>query len=136
MRISDHYSPYADNTYIVVSNSHLARLFKAADREVEEIEVLELAAKEHNKEHLAYSADPEEHDQQARINLYQRLSKHLDEMVPHPEHLVICVPEANKHELVAALAKYVQKDEENIIPKNLASLPIDAIVRILQERQS
>jgi hypothetical protein len=135
MRISDHYSPFTKKTLIVVTNNERARLFKASEREVEEIETVD-------------SPDTAETDRvsetdvdfdQMKINrlkeLYHALSKRLLEMVDHEgyETIIACVPEVNKSHFISDMHTDVQKHISDMVPKNLASMDINNIVRILVE---
>lgn len=135
MQISDHYLPYAPNTYIVVASADRARVLVASDRSVEETKMFEAKKHEHDREHGHFEDGSQDSaDEQSRRALYQELGKYLVSM--NPDSIVLCIPEAHSQQVQEQLPKAVVEKVSHLIPKNLASLPIDAIIRILQERQA
>lgn len=135
MRISDHYVPFKKKTLIVVTNNERARLLKADDREVEEIETIDTPD-------TVISDRPNEIDMdfdQMKIHrlkeLYRALSDRLLDLVQHDgyEKVIACVPEVNKQHFTNDMHTDVQKKIDEIIPKNLASMDLNNIVRILIE---
>ncbi len=128
MEISAHYSAYPQKTLIAVTNNHLARLLCANDRLIEEIESIEIGSDDDVNER---QNDAEQ--QQDRENLYERLNKRLLKLAPDYERILICMPEALKGDILASLDASLEEKMSEVIPKNLASLELDAIVRILDE---
>lgn len=141
MQISQHYLGYPKKTLIVVTNNELAKLFSAHEREVEELEVMELSVEkpEHRAEGGANSAPPDidEMKRHTRGELYSQLSSKLMELLKGDhEEIVLCAPEALKNEIHDAMHTDVKAAISELVPKNLASLPLDQIIRILQETKS
>lgn len=135
MRISDHYAPFKEKTLIVVTNNERARLLKAEDREVEEIETIDTPE-------TVISDRPHEIDvdfDQMKIHrlkeLYHGLSDRLLELIQHDGYkkIIACVPEVNKQHFANDMHTDVQKHIDEVIPKNLASMDLNNIVRILVE---
>ncbi len=138
MEISHHYQPYEQKTYIVVTNNELARVYIAKDREIEEVK--EFKAKEIDREGMQSGTsndgprDFDEDKHNVRLAMYKSLSKYLmKELQKEPADLVLCAPEALKNEVFEEMHTDVQKAADEVVPKNLASLQLDQIVRILQE---
>lgn len=141
MQISEHYLGYPKETLIVVTNNHQAKLLKAHDREIEEFEVLAADEREADERAsgTANAAPPEtdEERQHDRKELYHQLSDRLLELVHEgTEHIVLCAPEALKNQITDAMHTDVMKCVDEVVPKNLASLELDQIVRILQEKRA
>lgn len=139
MRISDHYRPFEEKTLIVVTNNERARLLSAVDREVEEIEVVETA--EIAKRERVSSAqavgqpDFDEMKHHRLIELYHKVSERLKELLRDGQYtsVMVCVPEVNKNVFTEHLHSDLEKKITAVIPKNLASMEIAHIVRILLE---
>ncbi|MBT4856632.1 hypothetical protein HON52_00390 [Candidatus Uhrbacteria bacterium] len=131
MQISNHYLGYPKRTLIVVTNNEVAKIFRAFEKEIEEIEVLEGEEIESPGEG---SSPSDEVRHRVRQDLYKDLNKKLMVYVQgEDEEILLCAPEAHKNALVEEMHPDVMKMIVEVIPKNLASLPLDAIVRILQE---
>lgn len=139
MRISDHYRPFEKKVLIAVTNNERARLIKAEDRDVEEIDVIETpetAPRERvTAPHVHAEPDVDAMKAHRLTELYSALSKRLLELVEHDgyKQLIICVPEVNKNIFHASLHADVNKHVKEIVPKNLASMELNHIVRILLE---
>jgi len=138
MKISEHYVGYPQKTLIVVTNNESAKIFGADDREVEELEILEVTT--HKPEERASGVpnaappDIDEMKRHSRVELYSDLDERLQSWLKKDyKEMVLCVPEALKNEITEALHADVQKRITELVPKNLASLPLDQIIRILQE---
>ncbi|MBT3230716.1 hypothetical protein HN358_02955 [Candidatus Uhrbacteria bacterium] len=138
MQISQHYPPYEQKTYVVVTNNELARVYVAKEREIEEVKGFK--AKEVDKEGTNSGTshdgprDFDEDKRNVRQAMYKSLSKYLlKELKAEDADLVLCAPEALKNEVFESMHTDVQKAAEEVVPKNLASLELDQIVRILQE---
>lgn len=140
MEISQHYSAYPKPTLIVITNNELARICKVNDRTIEEIERLEvpLEKPDHRAVGGPNSAPPDidamkEHNQ---MELYKALSELLLKQIQTDvAEILFCAPEIHKNTLMNAMHSDVQKAVKEIVPKNLASLPLDQIVRILNEHR-
>jgi hypothetical protein len=135
MRISDHYSPFKEKTLIVVTNNERARLLRAQDREVEEIETID-------SPEIGTTDRVSETDvdfDQMKINrlkeLYHALSTRLLTLVLHDGYktIIACVPEVNKQQFADDMHTDVQKHVGEVVPKNLCSMDLANIVRILVE---
>ncbi len=138
MIISQHYLGYPKKTLIVVTNNELAKIYSAFEREVEELEVLEIENKkpEARASGVPNSAPPDldEQKKHVREELYHELSETLlSHLKKGYEEIVLCAPEALKNEIVEAMHTDVMKAVSETVPKNLASLPLDQVIRILQE---
>lgn len=139
MRISDHYRPFEEKTLIVVTNNERARLLSAIDREVEELEVIE-TPENAKGERVTSSFMTSEPDfdamkQHRLIELYAKLSERLMALTRDGKFatIIVCVPEVNKNIFSEHLHTDVEKKISDIVPKNLASMEIAHIVRILLE---
>ena len=139
MRISDHYRPFEHKTVIAVTNNEKARLLKAEGREVEEIEVIntpETAPIERSmSKHGAGEADFDAMKLHRLKELYAALSDRLRDMLAHEgfAEAIVCVPEVNKNTFAEYVPSDMQKKIAEVVPKNLASMDIPHIVRILLE---
>ena len=141
MHISEHYADYPEKTIIVVSNNEVAKLLSAQGRELDELLVLEV-----NTEHpearasgVPNSAPPDVDAMKAhaRKELYAELSETLLGLLKKGyEKIILCSPEANKNEIVEAMHTDVANHVLDVVPKNLASLPLDQVLRILQETRT
>ncbi|MCH8049329.1 host attachment protein [Patescibacteria group bacterium] len=141
MQISQHYVGYPKKTLIVISNNELAKIYSAFEREVEELEMLEVKTEPPQSRATGTpNAAPPDIDQMkkhSRLELYASLSDRLHHLLKHDyEEVVLCVPEASKNEIIEALHSDVRKKIKEVVPKNLASLPLDQIIRILQETKA
>lgn len=138
MQISEHYLPYTKKTLIAVTNNELAKLYKAEDREVEPVETLQIdmEAGDDRASGTSNSAPPKIDNMklETKKDLYRMLSDQLMKAIKEGyEDIILCAPEVNKNEITEAMHTDVMKLVVEVIPKNLASLPEDQIVRILQE---
>lgn len=139
MRISDHYRPFEEKTIIAVTNNERARLLSAIDREVEELEVIETPDMEKRERITApFSTTQPDFDamkQHRLVELYHKLSERLKELTRDDKFtkIVVCVPEVNKNVFIEHLHSDLEKKISEVIPKNLASMEIAHIVRILLE---
>lgn len=137
MQISEHYVNYPKRTLIVLTNNELAKLLLVNDREVDEIALLKVDTEipEERSSGTANSAPPDidEIKRHSRMELYKQLSDKLMKSRKDVEEIILCAPEANKNELLDAMHTDIQQLVKEVVPKNLASLPLDQVVRILQE---
>ncbi|MBU1126146.1 MAG: host attachment protein [Patescibacteria group bacterium] len=138
MIISEHYLGYPKKTLIVVTNNELAKIYTAFEREVEELRVIEMETEkpEARASGVPNAAPPDldEQKKHIRVELYQELSDLLKSYLKKGyEEIILCAPEALKNEIVDAMHTDVMNAVGETVPKNLASLPLDQIIRILQE---
>ena len=139
MQISQHYSPYADKTLIVLTNNDTAKLYHAHEREVEEILVMEVDPDFPENEHgqgapNAGEARVDEIKKQSRHAMYSDLNtKLMGLMKDGYVRIVLCAPKVHKNDILGAMHTDVQTTIGEVIPKNLAMLPLDQVIRILQE---
>lgn len=135
MRISDHYSPFQEKTLIVVTNNERARLFKAEDREVEEFETIDTPETVVSDRHAEIDMDFDQMKIHRLKELYHTLSERLLDLVEHEGYgaIIACVPEVNKQHFKENMHTDVQKKVKDLIPKNLCSMDLNTIVRILVE---
>ncbi len=138
MQISEHYSDYPNRTYIVVTNNEIAKILFAHKREIKEKYVIETPTNspqnQSEESHSSSSLDTDEVKNQKRLELYKKLSDKLISLLKKEKfEIILCAPEANKNILIDAMHADVRKKIDEVIPKNLASLNTDQIVRILQE---
>lgn len=141
MIISEHYLGYPKKTLIVVSNNELAKIYSASEREVEELRVIEMETEkpEVRASGVPNSAPPDldEIKDHIRGELYSDLSDELQSYLKKGyEEIILCAPEALKNEIVEAMHTDVMEAVTETVPKNLASLPLDQTIRILQETRS
>jgi stalled ribosome rescue protein Dom34 len=118
MQISEHYSDYPEKTLIVVTNNEMAKILSAHEREVAEIAKVKNTSEE-------------------KQDFYPKLSKRLRKLLKEEyKRIVLCAPEARKEAVVEHMHKDVMEKVSSVVPKNLASLEPDQIIRILQETRS
>jgi protein required for attachment to host cells len=139
MQISDHYPSFPQKTLLVLTNNELARLYVLEEREITELAVVETPELE-PVERLTSNRSVGQPDldaakQHRREELYAMLSKDLLARLDseHIVDIILCAPEANKNELVEALHPDVIKRIKEVVPKNLAAMELNQIVRILFE---
>lgn len=118
-----------------MTNNEKARLFKAEDRDVEEIELVSSPETAETDRVTEIDVDFDQMKINRLKELYHALSKRLLEMIDHEgyETIVACVPEVNKTHFASDMHTDVLKHISETIPKNLASMDINNIVRILVE---
>lgn len=134
MQISDHYPAFLKKTLLVITNNELARLYILHDREItpgDDITTPEPKPREHHRT----PSDLDAAKQHRRDALYTSLSSNLLTFIAahQIEDVLLCVPEANKSDLVATLHPDVAARVISVVPKNLASMELPQIVRILFE---
>ena len=136
--ISEHYLGYPKRTLIVVTNNEMAKIFTAFEREVEELDVLQIETEKPEARASgtpnAAAPDIDEMKRHIRSELYGSLSKRLQKLLKKDyKQIILCAPEASKNEIIDAMHTDVMKMVGEVVPKNLASLQLDQIIRILQE---
>lgn len=139
MHVSEHYPAFSKKTLLVLTNNELAKIFSCLDREIDggmlittpELEPLE---------RITSPAQPgtpnlDAAKQHRREELYAELSEELQQRLKADgiEEIMLCTPEANKNEVLAAMHPDVVKRIKTVVPKNLASMDIVHVLRILFE---
>lgn len=138
MQISEHYPAFATRTLLVLTNNELAKLYQGEGREIMEYEIIDTAVQkalpqDGRKDGIAMK-DPDAEKRQRLVELYGRLNARLQELITKGfDDIILCAPEANKNELVAALHPDVEKRVKSVVPKNLASMELSHVIRILFE---
>lgn len=139
MHLSEHYPAFTKVTILVLTNNELAKLYRCEDREVDELAVLTTPELEPiartTGTNLPGLPDLDAAKQHRREELYHALSERLLAMLQEKsfQEILLCVPEANKNELTAALHPDVLKRVKTVVPKNLASMDLQHVTRILFE---
>lgn len=138
MQFSVHYPPFAQKTLIALTNNERARLLLAQDRSVEEVEVIETPETQTGKAKGANGNIEQDYDalKEHRLShLYSSLSERMRNMLDNEgyERAVICVPEANKNTFSSSMHPDVLKRVDDVVPKNLCSMDLPNVVRILIE---
>lgn len=134
MQLSDHYPSFPEKTLLVLTNNELARLFILLERDVAELSVI--ATPEYAP--AATPASPGDLDRvklHRREELYTALAKEMRRQVEHEDivDIILCAPEANKNDITAALTPDILKRIKTVVPKNLASMELVQVLRILFE---
>lgn len=127
MQFSVHYPPFTKKTLIAVTNNERARLLEAMDREVEEFEIIE------TPDNATEDQDFDTAKEHRLTELYGNLSERMRHLMDHKgfEEAIICVPEANKTIFQDKMHPDVLKRIDDVVPKNLASMDLNNVVRIL-----
>lgn len=143
MQIPQELPPFQQPTFIVVTDSVQAKLFKAMDREVELVHVIstKLEPMEQERQQIitgggARSGDAHESNQKwTREQLYEQLSKDL--MHRHQngefEALAFTVPQEHVNELKESLHVDLLKIADVWVEKNLTNDELEDIVLHVQE---
>jgi hypothetical protein len=136
MQFSVHYPPFQKKTLIAVTNNERARLLEANGRDVEEFEVIETPEFETGRvkgKNVSIEQDFDAMKEHRLGELYHALSERMRDLLDHRgfEVAMICVPEANKTTFMDKMHADVLKRIDEVVPKNLASMDINNVVRIL-----
>ncbi|MBI1908430.1 hypothetical protein HYS28_03370 [Candidatus Uhrbacteria bacterium] len=134
MQISGHYPAFSKKTLLVLTNNELAKCYTLVDREIDEAGVITTP----DNAPAATPASPADLDaakQHRRQELYTALSDDLLSRIDRDgvQDVILCAPEANKNDLTAAMDARVMKRVKTVVPKNLASMELGQVVRILFE---
>lgn len=135
MQISEHYPAFSKQTLLVLTNNELAKLYAGEGREINEYETINTpeSSQESRKDGIAM-VDSDAVKHQRLVELYNRLNTRLLELLSKGfDDIILCAPEANKNELVAALHPDVERRVKSVVPKNLASMELSHVIRILFE---
>lgn len=138
MYISEHYPAFVKRTMLVLTNNELAKLYAGDGREVTEYDVITTPdlepVKRATSAHGVGLPDLDEAKRHRLLELYRLLNSRLQQVLSDGfGEIILCAPEANKNELVAALHPDVAKKVKSVIPKNLASMDLANVIRILFE---
>lgn len=126
MEFSAHYSPFLEKTVIVLTNTERARMLCADGREVTEIEELTIKVPE--------MADFEAQKLAQITALAKKVSKSIDKLLASGcTAAILCVPEVNREQFLAALDPTAISKIATVIPKNLSAMKLDVIMRIILE---
>lgn len=138
MEFSVHYPPFTKKTLIALTNNERARLLTAFHRTVDEIEIIETPETSPNDGRPRGPGGNRDQDFDAikehRLeHLYRSLSDRMRELLDRDRYevAIICVPEANKNTFANAMHPDILKRIEDVIPKNLCSMDLANVVRIL-----
>lgn len=122
MDFADHYPDYPVPTLVILTNHNTARLLRIHGRTLSELSPISLS--EGTYDSTAH-----------RSRLYQALNRAIEAQITGgTQRVLLCAPEAFKDEILGALSASVRSHIDNIVPKNLVSLEIDQIIRILSEQ--
>lgn len=138
MQISEHYPAFLKKTLLVLTNNELAKLYSGEGRVVEALEIITTsdnrsAPQDGRKDGIAM-VDTDAEKRQRLVELYGALNDRLLDLLKHDyAEIILCVPEANKNELTASLHADVDKRVKSLVPKNLASMELNQVMRILFE---
>ncbi len=138
MQITEHYPAFEEKTLLVLTNNELAKLYAGDGREIDALEIIDTNAEKKlpqdgRKDGIAM-VDTDAEKRQRLVALYGMLNTRLLDLLKKGfVDIILCVPEANKNELVASLHIDVEKRVTSVIPKNLASMELPNVMRILFE---
>ncbi len=134
MMLSDHYGAFPEKTLLVLTNNELAKFFTLIDREIEPLSVVETDEPVPDTD-IASSGDLDHAKQVRRNELYRLLNLELKRVIADEAivDIILCVPEANKNELLATFTPDLEKRIKTLVPKNLASMELSQVIRILFE---
>lgn len=127
MEFSEHYTPFAEKTLIVLTNNDQARLLSGLNRDVEEIDTLTISVPDRD-DFDAYKAA-----QLAALG--KSLTKRMQTAFSKEGFAtgILCIPEVNREQLLSHMNKdAVEKCE--LVSKNLCAMELSVVVRILLER--
>lgn len=127
MEFSVHYQPFTERTVIALTNTERARILSAMDRDVEEIDDLRISVSENNDFDTLKASQ--------LTALGKKLSKRLEHALDKEGFTaaILCVPEVNREQLLAAMDPAVVARCTSIIPKNLCAMELAVVMRILLE---
>ncbi len=127
MEFSVHYTPFSEKTLIVLTNTERARILSAIHRDVEELDDLSI--------HVAEVSDFDTFKASQLTALGKKVSKRIDTALTSEgfSAAILCVPEVNREQLLAAMDPKVVTRCSAIIPKNLCAMDLPVVMRILLE---
>lgn len=119
MHVPEHYPAFANRTLLILANNALAKFYCGEERAVEPFDVVTV---------------PECDEDNMRSELYQALSLRAYAAVQNGfVDVLLCVPEANKAQLLGVLHPEVKDRLVDVVPKNLAAMDLTQVMRILFE---
>lgn len=138
MKLSEYYNNYKKPTLIVILNSQKARIIKAEDRDFNEVNVLEREEdKVEGRPGLGPNAGPLDEDAREKEGVkrfFKEVAEYLrGDISKEAGQILIAVPDIHSNLFESQLHNEIKDKMGEIINKNLASLELDAIARILQE---
>lgn len=126
MEFSTHYPPFAETTAIILTNTEKARVLSVEGREVTEVEELTIKVPE--------MADFEAQKAAQISALAKKVSKSTEKLLAGScTAVILCVPEVNREQLLAAMDPTTVTKIATIIPKNLCAMKLETVMRILLE---
>lgn len=125
MELAAHFAAYPENSLIVVTNNEKARFITANGRDIQETDMLGADIEVEGRDESEQLDD--------RSALYGALQKKLSSVAPKFDHIFLCAPEALKDALLESVPKEACDKVSAVIPKNLAALDLESVMRILDE---
>ncbi len=126
IEFSTHYPPFSEKTVIILTNTEKARVLTVNGREVTEHEEITVNVTE--------MADFEAQKVAQITALAKKVSKTLATFLSTTcTAAILCVPEVNREQLLAAMDPAIVAKCETIIPKNLSAMKLDVVMRIVLE---
>lgn len=138
MQLSENYRAFEKVTMIVVINSQKARFIKAEGRDLNEVNELERGErKNEGRPGLGPNAGPLDEDAQEKEDV-KRFFKEVGEYLQSKlsadiEELIIAVPDFHMNLVENCLHPDTKAKVKEMVNKNLASLEVSAIAKIILE---
>lgn len=127
MEFSKHYSPFLEKTLIVLTNNEKARLLSAFGHEVDELSTVSIKSPELDDFAAQKAAQ--------LAALGKKLSVAMEKLLKTDfTAILLCVPEVNREQLLAAMSPSLVEKCTTIIPKNLSAMELPVVMRIILER--
>lgn len=122
-----HYQPFTERTVIALTNTERARILSAMDREVDEIDSVSI--------NVPVSNDFDALKASQLTALGKKLSKRIQHALDKEGFVaaILCVPEVNREQLLAAMDPTIVARCTSIVPKNLCAMDLPVVMRILLE---
>ena len=138
MQLSENYRAFEKMTMIVVINSQRARFIKAEGRDLNEVNELERGERENEgRPGLGPNAGPLDEDAQEKEDVkrfFKEVAEYLQKKLPADvENLIIAVPDFHMNLLEENLHPDTKAKILEMVNKNLASLEVSAIAKIILE---
>lgn len=127
MEFSEHYSPFSEKTVIILTNTEHARVLSALGRTVDEIDDVKI--------HVPEQSDFDAYKAAQLTALGKKLSKRLEVALDKEGFTaaILCIPEVNREQLLAAMNPDTVARCTSIVPKNLCAMDLGVVMRILLE---
>ncbi len=118
MQLSAHYTPYKEPVVLTIVGNTCARFIYAKDRTIEEVKKLDWSETEGD-----------------RSQFFVDIAKTLKDILKKtPAQIDLCAIEIEKGPLSESIEQTTGQKISRVIAKNLSSLPLEAILRILHEQ--